>query len=71
MPGIVYNIGFGGSCGSYGMLCGVVGVSVVKVGDMLSALICFSRLELTREDHTSVSNSQSEETVEKLSSKTR
>ena len=53
IPGVDYNTGIRGSCA---MLCGVLGVSVENIGNMLSASICFSRLELLREDHTPVLN---------------
>ena len=55
--GVVCNTGIRGSCG---MLCGVLGVSVEKIGSMLSASIYFSRLELTRDDHISASYLPSE-----------
>ena len=51
--GVGYNTGIEGSCG-------VFEVSVENVGSISSASMCFSKLELTREDHTSKSNLLSE-----------
>ena len=49
--GIGYSTGIVGSCKV---------LSVENVGSISSASMCFSRFELTREDHTSESNSPSE-----------
>ena len=60
--GSVGRTGIDGKDGIAGMdgNCRVLGVSVSKVGRISSASTCRSRLELTREDHTSASNSPSE-----------
>ena len=47
--GNICNAGIEGSCK-------LLEVSIEKVGSISSASICFSRLELTREYHTSESN---------------